>query len=86
MLCKVIHQAKGESHDAVMVVTGLGNRRNPGDLEQWLSLEANEAAERRTGYVALTRPRKLLVLAVPDRTDLTDPKVSSLLEAFDVHT
>ena len=86
LLCKVIHQAKGESHDAVMVVTAPGKRRKPGDLEQWLSLEANEAAERRTGYVALTRPRKLLVLAIPDGIDLTDPKVASLVEAFDVHT
>ena len=77
--CKVIHQAKGETYDAVMVVCGAASRKRRGDLEQWLSPNQGEEDERRTGYVAMTRPRKILVLAVPRGTD-----VSPLKEHFDL--
>ena len=84
VICKVIHQAKGETYDAVMVVCGCRSRRRPGDLEQWLFPEAGDAAERRIGYVAMTRPRKLLVLAIPDGTVLSDARAKDLVNKFDV--
>jgi superfamily I DNA/RNA helicase len=77
--CKVIHQAKGETYDAVMVVCGAAAHKRRGDLEQWLSPNQSEEDERRTGYVAMTRPRKILVVAVPRGTD-----VSTLKEHFDL--
>lgn len=65
----VVHQAKGKSFEAVMVVCGPGNRRRRSDLEQWLNPQNDEEDdERRVGYVAMTRPRKLLVLAAPETT------------------
>ena len=81
--CKVIHQVKGESYDAVMVVCAPNRRRKPGDLEQWFSPDTHGAAERRTGYVALTRARKLLVLAIPTGAQLTDAQSAALAKAFD---
>jgi hypothetical protein len=67
---KVIHQAKGETYDAVMVVCGSGKGRRSGDIIQWVSPvgTADGADARRTGYVAMTRPRKILVLALPINT------------------
>ncbi|MGO9566981.1 MAG: UvrD-helicase domain-containing protein [Desulfomonilaceae bacterium] len=79
---KVIHQAKGETYDAVMVVAGSGTKRRPGDLSQWLNSNGNFEAERRVGYVAVTRPRRLLVLAVP--TDTPDHLVEQLRPYYDI--
>jgi len=63
----VIHQAKGKSYDAVIVVCGPNRGRRRADLEQWLNpRQENEKDERRVGYVAMTRARKLLILAVPN--------------------
>ena len=83
LICKVIHQVKGESYDAVMVVCAAGKRGRESDLEQWMSESAGSAAERRTGYVALTRPRKLLVLAVPEGVGLTGAGYAGLSTMFD---
>lgn len=80
MLGKVIHQAKGETYEAVMVVADFGNRNNSSNIDQWLTPQTNEENdERRVGYVAITRPRKILVLAVPDTSNLND-----LEDCFDI--
>jgi len=80
LLGKVIHQAKGETYEAVMVVADFGNRNNRSDIDQWLTPQTNEENdERRVGYVAMTRPRKILVLAVPDTSNLND-----LEDCFDI--
>jgi superfamily I DNA/RNA helicase len=85
LTCKVIHQAKGESYDAVMVVCSPAQGRRLGDFEQWLFPPTGEgAAERRTGYVGLTRARSLLVLAVPEGTRLDDERTAILAEGFDI--
>lgn len=81
--CKVIHQVKGESYDAAMVVCAPNKGRRPGDLEQWLSPDVHGPAERRTGYVALTRARKLLVLAIPRGAQLANAHSAALKSAFD---
>lgn len=62
---QTVHAAKGKTYEAVMfVVTRAGKctvrhlaERPPGDEEI------------RTAYVAITRPRTLLLVAVPERTD-----------------
>jgi DNA helicase-2/ATP-dependent DNA helicase PcrA len=86
LTCKVIHQAKGETYDAVMVVCSAGNSRRPGDIVQWIkpALTAEGADAKRTGYVAMKRPRKLLVLAIPTNTsqDVID-ELSSDFELID---
>ena len=68
IVLKVIHQAKGETYDAVMVACGPGKGGTKGDLYQWLHPEDSGHDPQRTGYVAMTRPRKLLILAVPRGT------------------
>ena len=82
LVFKVIHQGKGETYEAVMVVGDRGNRSRPDDLAQWLSYDVTFDEERRVGYVGVTRPRKLLVLAVPDNTS-TD-LLESLLPFYDI--
>ena len=51
-----------------MVICSQGKRNRRGDLEQWLGERCEYDFARRTGYVAVTRPRKLLLLAVPSVT------------------
>ena len=69
MTTKVIHQAKGETYDAVMVVSRGKSRHRPDDLTQWLGgHEGSTDDARRTGYVAVTRPRLLLAIAVSEGT------------------
>lgn len=57
---KTVHQAKGESIDAVMYVL------KPRDVKNLLAGPIHE--EGRIGYVGLTRARDLLILAIPDTT------------------
>jgi DNA helicase II / ATP-dependent DNA helicase PcrA len=76
---KVIHQAKGETYDAVLVVAQPSSRNRPSSLTEWLSRD-NHSAERRVGYVAVTRPRKLLVLGVPANTP--DAIINKLLPHY----
>jgi DNA helicase-2/ATP-dependent DNA helicase PcrA len=64
-----IHSAKGETFEAVMVILkkrGIG-RHYKTLLKNNVSIQDNE--ELRIVYVGITRPRKLLVLAVPDEED-----------------
>ncbi len=57
---KTVHQAKGESIDAVMYVL------RPRDVKNVLAGPVHE--EGRVGYVGLTRARDLLIVVVPDTT------------------
>ena len=62
-----VHSAKGETYESVMLVLKKsdGKRRNyVNTLEQNLG----EYEELRIIYVGITRPRKILVLAVPDES------------------
>ena len=60
MPLRTVHQVKGESIDAVMYV--LKSR----DVKNLLAGPVHE--EGRIGYVAVTRARDLLIVAVPDTT------------------
>ena len=78
--CKVIHAAKGETYEAAMVVCSGARGRRECDMAQWLHPRDPDA--QRTGYVAMTRPRKVLVLAVPE--DTRDDLLAELRGPFDV--
>lgn len=65
-----IHSVKGETFEAVLVI--LGKKGGLGKyyktlLDQNVLIKQNE--ELRIVYVGMTRPRKILVLAVPDQTN-----------------
>ena len=65
----VIHEAKGRTFEAVMLVAkGPGKKGQAADLVQWLHPTSGDDEERRIAYVGLTRPRKVLVLAIPFST------------------
>jgi DNA helicase-2/ATP-dependent DNA helicase PcrA len=70
-----IHDAKGESLDAVLVVSSKDKKSKGGHFEHWISKNANEKEFVRFGYVASSRPRHLLIWAVPkmrDRVSIQD--------------
>ena len=77
--CMTIHKAKGMTFEAVLVVSSPRTRRRRSGIEQWLAPRGGEEEERRVGYVAMTRPRKLLVVAVPE-----DVSVDALTDSFEV--
>jgi superfamily I DNA/RNA helicase len=52
----------------MLVAKGHGKKGQPADLVQWLHPAVGDDEERRVAYVGLTRPRKILVLAIPDST------------------
>ena len=58
--CGTVHSAKGEGIPAVMYLT------NKGDLEALVAGTGDE--EGRIGFVAVTRSRDLLVVAIPSGT------------------
>jgi DNA helicase-2/ATP-dependent DNA helicase PcrA len=63
---RTIHAVKGQTFETVMLVSSLykGQGSKTGHWEDWLSDKNSEAA--RIAYVASSRPRKLLVWAVPN--------------------
>lgn len=67
---KTIHGAKGETHDATMVVASpVLKGQGKSDVLDWFhSLDSNGLRPEtvRRAYVAMTRPRRLLVVAVPE--------------------
>ena len=65
--------------EAVLVVSSPRTRRRRSGIEQWLKPGDDEKEERRVGYVAMNRPRKLLVLAIPKEVP-----VHQLMTGFDV--
>jgi hypothetical protein len=69
----VIHQAKGQTFEGVLIVAAQGAKKTPADIVQWL--DKVEKDEIRVAYVAVSRPRKLLVLAIPDCTTHESLKV-----------
>lgn len=62
--CSTIHKVKGQTVDAVLVVSSPDKKSKGGHWSQWLnqSLEAGEYA--RFAYVASSRPRYLLAWAI----------------------
>ncbi len=63
-----IHSVKGETLDAIMVVSAPSTRgTSDGHWTQWLASPSSEAA--RFAYVASSRPQYLLVWAIPEQRD-----------------
>lgn len=60
-----IHDVKGETVDAVLLVSAKDKKSKGGHYEQWLSLNANEKEYVRFAYVASSRPKHLLIWAIP---------------------
>lgn len=58
-----IHDAKGETLDAVMLVSSPDKRSKGGHFEHWLDPTPGNEEHRRFAYVACSRPRHLLVIA-----------------------
>ena len=62
-----IHHAKGEEYEAVMVVADRNTgSSHPPDAECWLDDSVGQSGEHRVGYVAVSRARRLLVIAIPE--------------------
>jgi len=59
------HDVKGETLDAVLVVSAKDKKSKGGHFEQWLSQDANEKEFIRFAYVASSRPKHLLIWAIP---------------------
>ena len=55
-----IHSAKGKTYEAIMLVI-----KQRGKLTFNSLIQDNKTEEVRTAYVAMTRPKKLLVVALP---------------------
>jgi DNA helicase II / ATP-dependent DNA helicase PcrA len=72
-----IHQAKGDTYDAVLLVSSWTRAGDGAHWSQWLDPSAVNAEHRRFAYVGSSRPRKLLAWAVPAGDDTA---VSRLLE------
>ncbi|MNF07310.1 hypothetical protein D3C80_2074660 [compost metagenome] len=62
MRYETIHQVKGETHDATVVVSSLKKGVYLANWKEWLVDPASEGA--RFAYVASSRPRHMLIWAV----------------------
>lgn len=60
-----IHSVKGETFEAVLLI--LKERTTSGKYIKLLSEDINNCEELRNVYVAITRPKKILVIAVPEK-------------------
>jgi len=60
-----IHSVKGETFEAVLLI--LKERTTVGKYTKLLSEDINNCEELRNVYVAITRPKKILVIAVPKK-------------------
>ena len=64
IMATTIHGVKGETFDSVMVVSAPDRRTDDGHWTHWLETPQSEAA--RIAYVASSRPKHLLVWAIPN--------------------
>jgi DNA helicase-2/ATP-dependent DNA helicase PcrA len=63
-----IHDVKGETLDSAMIVSSLDRKSKGGHWKDWFNetlTTEDEFEHKRYGYVALSRPKHLLVLATP---------------------
>ena len=62
-----IHQVKGETHDATLLVSSPDKRgRKGGHWSEWLDNSVDDGEHTRFAYVASSRPRRLLAWAIPE--------------------
>ena len=81
-----VHQAKGREFDAVLLYVPKPHGRNaPCPSDEWWSTSAT-SEEREVAFVACSRAREILVLAVHKKTyDARKAKRGSFVESFEVH-
>lgn len=64
-----IHDVKGETFDSVLLVSAANKNSKGGHVEQWIGLQEEGKNEHiRFAYVASSRPKHLLVWAIPEST------------------
>ena len=64
-----IHDVKGETFDAVLLVSAKNKQSKGGHFEQWIGLDEEAKEEHiRFAYVASSRPKHLLVWAILKKT------------------
>jgi len=62
-----IHQVKGETHDATLLVSSLDSRGGKGGhWSEWLDASVNDGEHARYAYVASSRPKYLLAWAISE--------------------
>lgn len=64
-----IHDVKGETLDAVLLVSAKDKKSKGGHFEQWLSQSAVEKEYVRFAYVASSRPKHILIWAIPKKAN-----------------
>ncbi len=60
-----IHDVKGETFDALLLISAKNKQSRGGHFEQWLHPQPGKEEYRRFAYVACSRPQHLLVIATP---------------------
>lgn len=60
-----IHDVKGETFDAVLIVSAKDKKSKGGHYEHWISEKPDEKEFVRFAYVASSRPKHLLIWAIP---------------------
>jgi len=73
-----IHSVKGETLDAIMVVSAPDKRGATKDGHWSYWLEDSKSEKARLAYVASSRPKHLLIWAVPDISEVEKLQLSSL--------
>lgn len=62
-----IHQVKGETHDATLLVSSPDKRGRKGShWREWLDESVDDGEHTRFAYVASSRPKRLLAWAIPE--------------------
>ena len=59
------HDIKGETLDAAVIVSSDTKKSRGGHFEQWISSDINDSEYVRFAYVASSRPKHLLIWAIP---------------------
>jgi superfamily I DNA/RNA helicase len=68
-IARTVHSAKGESHEAVLLLSGRATAKRD-SARDWIKGEMGEPPdeETRIGYVGLTRARRYCAVALPNTT------------------
>ncbi len=62
-----IHDVKGETYDAIMLVSSEDKHSKGGHYSHWLSSDEKDKEFIRFAYVASSRPKYLLIWAIPEK-------------------
>ena len=71
-----IHDVKGETLDAIILISNPDRRSKGGHFEDWLENPTSEYA--RFAYVACSRPKDLLIVAVPPLNEIQRMKLEDI--------